>query len=118
MSYSPAATDNSVPILKVRELKVHFPVKRGLIFQRTVGVVKAVDGVDIEIKHGETLGLVGESGSGKTTLGRAVLRLNDTSGGSISYSGQDVLALRGGEMRRFTQKYWDGVSGSLWFLKP
>ena len=100
MSYSPAATDNSVPILKVRELKVYFPVKRGLIFQRTVGVVKAVDGVDIEIKHGETLGLVGESGSGKTTLGRAVLRLNDTSGGSISYSGQDVLALRGGEMRR------------------
>ena len=100
MSHSPASTENSVPILKVSELKVHFPVKRGLVFQRTVGVVKAVDGVDIEINHGETLGLVGESGSGKTTLGRAILRLNDTAGGSISYSGQDVLALRGQEMRR------------------
>ena len=100
MSHSPASTENSVPILKVRDLKVHFPVKRGLVFQRTVGVVKAVDGVDIEINHGETLGLVGESGSGKTTLGRAILRLNDTAGGSISYSGQDVLALRGQEMRR------------------
>jgi oligopeptide transport system ATP-binding protein len=100
VNYSPATTENPVPILKVRELKVHFPVKRGLIFQRTVGVVKAVDGVDIEINHGETLGLVGESGSGKTTLGRAILRLNDTSGGSIRYSGQDVLTLRGREMRR------------------
>ena len=100
MSHSPASTENSVPILKVRDLKVHFPVKRGLVFQRTVGVVKAVDGVDIEINHGETLGLVGESGSGKTTLGRAILRLNDTAGGSISYSGQNVLALRGQEMRR------------------
>ena len=100
MSHSPASTENSVPILKVSELKVHFPVKRGLVFQRTVGVVKAVDGVDIEIYHGVTLGLVGESGSGKTTLGRAILRLNDTAGGSISYSGQDVLALRGQEMRR------------------
>ncbi len=100
MTNSPATTENSVPILKVRDLKVHFPVKRGLVFQRTVGVVKAVDGVDIEINHGETLGLVGESGSGKTTLGRAILRLNDTSGGSIQYSGQDVLALRGQEMRR------------------
>jgi len=100
LTNSPATTENSVPILKVRDLKVHFPVKRGLVFQRTVGVVKAVDGVDIEINHGETLGLVGESGSGKTTLGRAILRLNDTSGGSIKYSGQDVLALRGQEMRR------------------
>ena len=100
MSHSPASTENSVPILKVRDLKVHFPVKRGLVFQRTVGVVKAVDGVDIEINHGETLGLVGESGSGKTTLGRAIIRLNDTAGGSISYSGQNVLALRGQEMRR------------------
>ncbi|MEE8045608.1 MAG: oligopeptide/dipeptide ABC transporter ATP-binding protein [Dehalococcoidia bacterium] len=106
MSTSPAATAEQAlnseqkPILEISQLKVHFPVKRGLIIQRTVGVVKAVDGVDIQIKHGETLGLVGESGSGKTTLGRAILRLSDASGGSIRYEGQDILALRGSDMRR------------------
>ncbi|MCZ6539635.1 MAG: ATP-binding cassette domain-containing protein [Chloroflexi bacterium] len=91
-------------MLETRDLKVYFPVKRGLIIQRTVGVVKAVDGVDIQIKHGETLGLVGESGSGKTTLGRAILRLSDASGGSIRYEGEDVLALRGRGMRQLRQK--------------
>lgn len=92
------------PILETRQLKVHFPVKRGLIIQRTVGVVKAVDGVDIKIKHGETLGLVGESGSGKTTLGRAILRLNDVADGSVRFEGQEVLELPGREMRRLRQK--------------
>jgi oligopeptide transport system ATP-binding protein len=92
------------PILETRQLKIHFPVKRGLIIQRTVGVVKAVDGVDIQIKHGETLGLVGESGSGKTTLGRAILRLNDVADGSVRFEGQEVLELPGREMRRLRQK--------------
>lgn len=94
----------STPILETRDLKVHFPVKRGLIIQRTIGVVKAVDGVDIQIKRGETLGLVGESGSGKTTLGRAILRLNDTADGNVRFEGQEVLDLKGRKMRQMRQK--------------
>lgn len=99
-------TTNSepTPILETRQLKVHFPVKRGLIIQRTIGVVKAVDGVDIEIKQGETLGLVGESGSGKTTLGRAILRLNDAAAGKVRFEGQEILDLKGREMRQLRQK--------------
>ena len=100
----PSSDSKSAPILETRQLKVHFPVKRGLIIQRTVGVVKAVDGVDIQIKHGETLGLVGESGSGKTTLGRAILRLSDASSGSIHFEGEDILNLGGREMRRLRQR--------------
>ena len=101
---APAKYDGSAPILETRDLKVYFPVKRGLLIQRTVGVVKAVDGVDIQIKPGETLGLVGESGSGKTTLGRAILGLSEVSGGSITYEGEDVLALSGREMRQLRSK--------------
>ena len=101
---TPDSSGGATPILETRDLKVYFPVKRGLIIQRAVGVVKAVDGVDIQIMPGETLGLVGESGSGKTTLGRAILRLSDASGGSIRYEGEDVLALRGREMRQLKQK--------------
>ena len=101
---APPDGGGATPILETRDLKVYFPVKRGLIIQRTVGVVKAVDGVDIQIQAGETLGLVGESGSGKTTLGRAILRLSDASGGSVRYEGEDVLALRGRDLRLLRSK--------------
>ena len=63
------------PLLSVQGLKVHFPIRRGLLFDRTVGHVKAVDGVDLAVGRGRTFGLVGESGCGKSTLGRAVLQL-------------------------------------------
>ncbi len=104
MSTATTAPADSTTILDARGLKVYFPVKRGLIIQRTVGVVKAVDGVDLQIKRGDTLGLVGESGSGKTTLGRAILRLSEASGGSITYEGEDILTLRGAQMRNLKQK--------------
>jgi peptide/nickel transport system ATP-binding protein len=79
-------------ILKVRDLKVYFPIKKG-IFQRTVGYVKAVDGVSLSIQKGKTLALVGESGSGKSTIGGAILRLLDITDGGIYYKGIDITKL-------------------------
>jgi oligopeptide/dipeptide ABC transporter ATP-binding protein len=79
-------------VLKVEGLKKHFPVRRGFL-QKVVGWVKAVDGVDFEIRQGQTLGLVGESGCGKSTVGRLVLRLLDPDGGTIRYKGEDISDL-------------------------
>ncbi len=77
-------------LLEVRNLVKHFPIKGGLL-QRTVGYVKAVDGVSFTVRRGETLGLVGESGCGKTTVGRTILRLIPATSGSVYFEGQDVL---------------------------
>ncbi|MCK6593442.1 MAG: ATP-binding cassette domain-containing protein [Polyangiaceae bacterium] len=96
-------TKNALPLLEVRDLKVHFPVRRGL-FQRQVGVAKAVDGVSFEIAKGSTLGLVGESGSGKSTTARAVLRLVPATSGSISLAGQPLFALNARELRAARRK--------------
>ncbi|MBL8702838.1 MAG: ATP-binding cassette domain-containing protein [Alphaproteobacteria bacterium] len=73
----------TTPVLQVEDLRVHFPIRRGSTFGRTTGVVRAVDGVSLDVRRGETLGLVGESGSGKTTLGRAVLRIVEPTGGRV-----------------------------------
>ncbi len=81
-------------LLSVRGLEVHFPIKRGLVFDRTVGHVRAVDGVDLDIARGTTYGLVGESGCGKSTLGRGILRLEEPTGGSVIFDGEDVATLR------------------------
>ncbi len=77
-------------LVQVRELKKYFPVKRGLIFEREVGAVKAVDGISFDIRKGETLGLVGESGCGKTTAGRVILGLYPITDGSVTISGIQV----------------------------
>jgi len=100
-----AATPQQAPapaLLEVRDLKVHFPIRKGL-FKRQVGAVKAVDGVSLEIFPGETLGLVGESGCGKTTLGRAVLRLVEPTGGQVMFRNIDIAKLSGSELRRTRQ---------------
>ncbi|MEJ7831793.1 MAG: oligopeptide/dipeptide ABC transporter ATP-binding protein [Nocardioides sp.] len=92
-------SDNRV-LVRVEGLKVHFPIRSGVLLGRQVGAVKAVDGVDLEIAEGLTLGLVGESGCGKSTLGKAMLRLAPVTEGRVEYDGTDVAALHGEELRR------------------
>jgi oligopeptide transport system ATP-binding protein len=87
------------PLLDVRDLKTWFPVTAGVL-QRTVAHVRAVDGVDLTIRQGETLGLVGESGCGKSTLGRSILRLVEPTSGEIVFKGQSLTKLSSPEMRR------------------
>src|SRR5215203_1508426 len=86
-------------LLRVRDLRTWFPIKRG-VFQRTVGHVKAVDGVSFDVAAGKTLGLVGESGCGKTTVGRSILRLIPATGGEVRYKGEDFFAYTGERLRR------------------
>ena len=103
------------PLLDVRKLKTHFPVKRGLL-KRTVGHVKAVDGVDLQVDRGQTLGLVGESGCGKSTAGRTILRLIPANEGTVFFDGQDVFGANRIEMkqlRRQMQVIFQDPVGSL-----
>ena len=87
-------------LLDVDNLKMHFPLTRGIIIQRQVGAVKAVDGITFQVKRGETLGLVGESGCGKSTAGRSILQLYKPTAGHVKFNGTDLTKLDGGEMRR------------------
>ena len=85
-------------LLEIRDLKKHFPVGEGL-FSRNKGVLKAVDGVNLTVEEGETLGLVGESGCGKSTLGRTILRLIEPTGGEVIFQGKNLLAMPQRELR-------------------
>ncbi|MDP9799251.1 oligopeptide transport system ATP-binding protein [Catenuloplanes nepalensis] len=87
-------------VLQTQGLKKHFPINRGIVFQSKVGAVQAVDGVDLELKRGETLGIVGESGCGKSTLARLLVGLETPTSGAINVRGQDMTKLKGGELRR------------------
>ncbi len=103
------------PLLSVSDLKVHFPVRSGLL-RLTTGHVKAVDGVSFELRRGEALGLVGESGCGKTTVGRAILRLIPATGGRVVFDRHDVLSAGSAEMRalrRQMQIIFQDPGGSL-----
>jgi len=82
-------------LLKVRDLKMHFPITKGILFQRAVGAVRAVDGVSFDVRRGETLGLVGESGCGKSTTGRTILRLSTATEGNVYFNGDDVTKVSG-----------------------
>lgn len=86
------------PLLSVRDLKMHFPVRGGL-FLKSIGAVRAVDGVCLDIAPGETVGLVGESGCGKSTLGKAIVRLSNPTSGSIVFNGRDITSLGRHAMR-------------------
>jgi peptide/nickel transport system ATP-binding protein len=93
------ASDNGAGLVELENLKIYFPIKSGLVLDRHVGDVRAVDDVSFEIQRGETLGLVGESGCGKSTVGRAILRLYEPTAGKIRFDGQDITNLGEGELR-------------------
>ena len=102
--------------LVVNDLKVHFPIKQGLLFDRTVGNVFAVDGISLRVPVGSTLGLVGESGCGKTTVGRAILRLVPITAGTVSFDDVDLSSLEGRELRsarRYVQMIFQDPYASL-----
>ncbi|MGC4856131.1 ABC transporter ATP-binding protein [Micromonospora sp. DT4] len=91
-------------ILEVRDLVKHYPVTQGVVFKKTVGHVKAVDGVSFGLRAGETLGVVGESGCGKSTLARVLMNLEKPTAGSVVYKGQDISKLSGGALRRLRRQ--------------
>ncbi|MET9801301.1 dipeptide ABC transporter ATP-binding protein [Streptomyces sp. NPDC006368] len=113
MTNEPTRTNDT--LLKVEGLVKHFPIKKGLL-QRRAGAVRAVDGIDFEVRRGETLGVVGESGCGKSTMGRLITRLLEPSGGRIEFDGTDITHLSTGGMRplrRDIQMIFQDPYGSL-----
>jgi oligopeptide transport system ATP-binding protein len=91
-------------LVRVRNLKMHFPITQGIIVQRRIGAIKAVDGVSFDVIRGETLGLVGESGCGKSTTGRAILQLYRPTAGEVYFEDQDLIALKGEQLRRMRRR--------------
>jgi peptide/nickel transport system ATP-binding protein len=115
---SPDGQGDAAPdlLVDVRGLKVHFPIKRGVIFDKTIGHVYAVDGMDLQIRRGETYGLVGESGCGKSTFGRALLQLEPITAGEVHFDGTDLASLSGEPLRkqrRHMQMVFQDPLGSL-----
>ena len=111
-----AATAGADVLLEVNDLKVHFPIKRGVLIDKTIGYVYAVDGVSLAVRRGETYGLVGESGCGKTTLGRGILRLIEPTAGSVIFDGENIAALKPEPLRvarRRMQMVFQDPLGSL-----
>ncbi|MFN2544747.1 MAG: ABC transporter ATP-binding protein [Actinomycetota bacterium] len=100
----PDTSETRTPLVKMIGVKKHFPISRGIIFQRKIGAVHAVDGVDLEIYPGETLGLVGETGCGKSTTARLLAKLHPTTAGQIVFDGQDITKLSARKMRPFRRE--------------
>jgi len=94
-----ARADGAEPLVQVRDLAKHFPITRGILIQRKIGSVRAVDGVSFEVKRGETLGIVGETGCGKSTTARLVMRLLDATSGAVRFDGRDITRLKGAPLK-------------------
>jgi oligopeptide/dipeptide ABC transporter ATP-binding protein len=94
----------SQTLIDVRDLKMHVPLTQGILFQRVIGYVRAVDGVSFSIERGQTMGLVGESGSGKTTIGRTIVRLYKPTAGQIMFGDKDLATMGGEELRLARQR--------------
>ncbi len=92
------------PLLQVKNLVKHFPIRQGIVLKRTVGQVKAVDGVSFDVYPGETIGLVGESGCGKSTVARTLLRLHEPTAGETIYQGTDIFKLKRSDLRRLRRE--------------
>ncbi len=95
----PEPTTSETPLIRLRGVRKLFPITRGILIQKRIGNVHAVDGVDLEVHKGMTLGLVGETGCGKSTLARVVMRLYDATEGTIEFEGQDITNAKGGDLR-------------------
>jgi oligopeptide transport system ATP-binding protein len=91
-------------LVELRDLRKYFPVKRGIVFDRVIGQIKAVDGVSFAIRRGETFGLVGESGCGKSTIGRCLLKLDEPTSGQIRFDGEDIAGFDGRQTLRFRRR--------------
>jgi oligopeptide transport system ATP-binding protein len=96
-------TDNGV-LVSIRNLKMHFPITQGIVIQRRIGAIKAVDGLNFDIIRGETLGLVGESGCGKSTTGRAILQLYRPTAGEVRFEGENLTEVKGERLRRMRRR--------------
>jgi len=104
MSATDVPDDGQDVLLEITDLQKYFPVTKGIVFKRTIAQVKAVDGVSLSVRKGETLGLVGESGCGKTTIGRCILKLEKPTAGRIRYCGEDVHGLDTQSTKTFRRK--------------
>jgi peptide/nickel transport system ATP-binding protein/oligopeptide transport system ATP-binding protein len=87
------------PLVQVRDLVKHFPMTQGIVFQRKIGAVQAVDGVSFDVKRGETLGIVGETGCGKSTTARLIMRLLEATSGEVRFDGQDITHVKGAQLK-------------------
>ena len=101
---APRVENAAAALVDIRQLQVHFPIRKGVL-RRTVGYVKAVDGVDLSIKKGSTVALVGESGCGKTTVGKALLQLLDVAEGEVNFDGHDLMSLSGETLRKLRREF-------------
>ena len=114
----PEPAEDAAPLIGVEHLKVFFPIKSGLLVDREVARVHAVNDITLAVAEGETIGLVGESGCGKTTISRAIMRLIDVTEGTIHFRGRDITSASRKQMTPRQARDADGLPGSIRLAQP